>query len=124
MKITFMGAGSSIFVKNVLGDSMMCDVLKDAEFALYDIDGVRLEESRQIIEYLNASIAGGKAKVTTFLGADQRKDALRGVLAQDPRPSYQDDPDRIYGMPYGGYDIRFTVRGEELTVVAVALLSS
>ena len=79
MKITFMGAGSSIFVKNVLGDSMMCDVLKDAEFALYDIDGVRLEESRQIIEYLNTSIAGGKAKVTTFLGADQRKDALRGA---------------------------------------------
>ena len=39
-----MGAGSSIFVKNVLGDSMMCDALKDAEFALYDIDGDRLEE--------------------------------------------------------------------------------
>ena len=83
MKITFMGAGSSIFVKNVLGDSMMCDVLKDAEFALYDIDGERLDESRQIIEYLNQSIAGGKAKVTTFLGVEQ---SLSGkhILAESP----------------------------------------
>ena len=79
MKITFMGAGSSIFVKNVLGDSMMCDALKDAEFALYDIDGVRLEESRTIIEYLNANLADGKAKVTTYLGVENRKDALRGA---------------------------------------------
>ena len=79
MKITFMGAGSSIFVKNVLGDSMMCDALKDAEFALYDIDGVRLEESRTIIEYLNTNLAGGKAKVTTFLGTENRKDALRNA---------------------------------------------
>ena len=79
MKITFMGAGSSIFVKNVLGDSMMCEALRDAEFALYDIDGVRLEESRTIIEYLNANLAGGKAKVTTFLGVENRKEALRGA---------------------------------------------
>ena len=79
MKITFMGAGSTIFVKNVLGDSLMCDTLKDAEFALYDIDGTRLEESRIIIEHLNQTIAGGKAKVTTHLGVQQRKEALRGA---------------------------------------------
>ena len=79
MKITFMGAGSSIFVKNVLGDSMMCEVLKDAEFALYDINPERLEDSRIIIEYLNKNIAGGKARVTTFLGVERRKDALRGA---------------------------------------------
>ena len=79
MKITFMGAGSTIFVKNVLGDSMMCEALKDAEFALYDIDATRLEDSRQIIEYLNQMLTGGRAKVTTFLGEAQRKDALRGA---------------------------------------------
>jgi len=79
MKITFMGAGSSIFVKNVLGDSMMCDALKDAEFALYDIDATRLNESRAIIETLNQALAGGKAKVTTFLGVEQRKNALHGA---------------------------------------------
>ncbi len=42
------------------------------------------------------------------------------LLAQDPRPSYQNDPMRVYGMPYGGYDIRFTVDGDVLTVCEVA----
>lgn len=45
--------------------------------------------------------------------------ALAGVLAQDPRPSYQDDPGRIYGMAYGGLDVRFTVAGETLAVCGV-----
>ncbi len=44
------------------------------------------------------------------------------LLRHDPRPSYQDDPTRIYGMPYGGYDIRFRVEGKSLTVVAVVPL--
>ena len=41
------------------------------------------------------------------------------VLAQDPRPSYQDDPARVYGLSFGGADIRFTVEGDTLTVVEV-----
>ena len=41
------------------------------------------------------------------------------VLAQDPRPSYQDDPERVYGMPFGPADIRFRVAGEVLTVTEV-----
>lgn len=57
-----------------------------------------------------------------LLPAALQKSATR-LLRHDPRPSYQDDPGRIYGMPYGGYDIRFTVKGEELTVVAVEPLS-
>ena len=44
---------------------------------------------------------------------------LLGVLAQDPRPSYQDDPARVYGMAFAGLDVRFTVAGDVLTVVAV-----
>jgi len=79
MKITFMGAGSTVFVKNVLGDSMMCEALKDAEFALYDIDVGRLEDSRIIVEYMSKVLTGGKAKVTTFLGVENRKDALRNA---------------------------------------------
>lgn len=43
--------------------------------------------------------------------------ALTGVLEQDPRPQYHDDPERIYGMPFGGLDIRFRVCGGRLTVV-------
>lgn len=42
---------------------------------------------------------------------------LRDVLAQDPRPQYHDDPERIYGMEYGGTDIHFHVEGNTLTVV-------
>ncbi len=46
----------------------------------------------------------------------EHADALRGVLAHDPRPSYQDDPARIYGMQFAGMDVRFRVDGEVLTV--------
>ena len=42
--------------------------------------------------------------------------AVLEILAQDPRPSYQHDPDRVYGMAYAGMDVRFSVDGERLTV--------
>ena len=53
------------------------------------------------------------------LVAPERREALRGVLAQDPRPSYQDDPSRVYGVAFAGQNVRFTVDGGVLTVVAV-----
>ena len=56
MKITFMGAGSSVFVKKVLGDTLMCECFKDAEIALYDIDPDRLEESYVMVTLLNKNI--------------------------------------------------------------------
>lgn len=77
-KITFMGAGSTVFAKNVLGDSMLTPALEDATIALYDIDGQRLEESRQMLENLNRNL-GGKAKIQAYLGEENRKDALRGA---------------------------------------------
>ena len=48
-----------------------------------------------------------------------KRAALTGVLAQDPRPSYQDDPARIYGFPFAGMEVRFRVEGEQLTVVDI-----
>ena len=48
-----------------------------------------------------------------------KRTALTGVLAQDPRPSYQDDPERIYGFPFAGMELRFRVEGNQLTVVDV-----
>ena len=45
-----------------------------------------------------------------------RQEALRGVLAQDPRPHYQNDPDRVYGFGFAGLEVRFTVDGTVLTV--------
>ena len=47
---------------------------------------------------------------------ENRRDALRGVLAQDPRPHYHDDPERVYGFGFGGMEVKFTVAGTVLTV--------
>ena len=52
----------------------------------------------------------------------EKRDAAIGVLSHDPRPSYQRKPDRIYGLNFAGYDIRFTVKEETLTVCDVCLL--
>ena len=79
MKITFMGAGSTIFLKNVLGDCMLCEQFKDAHYALYDIDPIRLEESRCIVSALNNKLTGGSAKISVHLGEAQRKEALCGA---------------------------------------------
>ena len=49
--------------------------------------------------------------------------ALKATLAQDPRPQYQDDPERVYGMPYLDKDVRFSVKGRLLEVVEVKPLS-
>lgn len=50
---------------------------------------------------------------------EDRRAALLAVLAHDPRPSYQDDSDRIYGMEFAGHDVRFTVRDKALTVCEI-----
>ncbi len=50
----------------------------------------------------------------------EHRAALMEILAQDPRPSYQHDPQRVYGMAYAGMDVRFTVDGERLTVTEIA----
>lgn len=73
-----MGAGSTVFVRNVLGDCMCSDTLKDWEFSLYDIDPVRLQESYEIISAMNET-KGGHGKVTAHLGVENRKEALRGA---------------------------------------------
>ena len=49
-------------------------------------------------------------------------EALFGVLEHDPRPSYHDDPERIYGLGFAGYNIRFMVKEGKLTVCEVTLL--
>lgn len=46
----------------------------------------------------------------------ERREALRGVLALDPRPRYQEDPDRVYGFGFAGLEVRFSVAGKRLTV--------
>ena len=77
-KITFMGAGSTIFAKNVLGDCMTTPALQESVIALYDIDATRLEESRQMLEAINKN-TGGKTRIETYLGVTRRRDALKGA---------------------------------------------
>ena len=79
LKITFMGAGSTVFAKNVLGDIMLRESLRECEIALYDIDGARLEESFLLINALNKNINEGRASVKKYLGVENRKEALRGA---------------------------------------------
>ncbi len=78
MKLTFMGAGSTIFARNVIGDCMCSEVLRDSVFALYDIDANRLEESRVILEAMRKS-KGGYGKIECYHGVENRKEALRGA---------------------------------------------
>lgn len=58
------------------------------------------------------------AKMLTMIPEEKRK-AVIEVLKQDPRPSYQDIPDRRYGVEFAGYDVRFTVQDQVLTVCEV-----
>ena len=78
MKITFMGAGSTVFARNVIGDCMCSEPLRDSVFALYDIDGKRLEESRTILESMRAA-KGNYGRIECYLGAKNRKAALKGA---------------------------------------------
>ena len=55
---------------------------------------------------------------------ENRRDALRGVLAQDPRPHYQDDPQRIYGFVFAGLEVKFSVDGTQLTVKDISSATS
>lgn len=52
----------------------------------------------------------------------EHREAIIGALAEDPRPSYQKDPERIYGLNYAGFDVRFTVRDRLLSVCQVIKL--
>lgn len=51
--------------------------------------------------------------------AQDLRPALLGVLSQDPRPSYQKDPERVYGMAFAGMEIKFTVDGDTLHVIEI-----
>lgn len=57
-------------------------------------------------------------ELLSLLPADKRQAAI-SVLSHDPRPSYQRNPDRVYGLTFAGYDIRFCVKEDILTVTAV-----
>ena len=79
LKITFMGAGSTIFARNVLGDVMCTPALRQCEIALYDIDATRLQESEKILQTINRNVNENRAVIKSYLGPENRKDALQGA---------------------------------------------
>lgn len=66
-KITFMGAGSTVFARNVLGDCMCTPALCDSEIALYDIDAQRLEDSQIILNAINHNVNQDRACIKSYL---------------------------------------------------------
>lgn len=77
MKITFLGAGSTVFARNVLGDVMQTDVLRDSEIALYDINPERLDDSFQILSNINKNSNDNRATLKTYCGQDELKASLK-----------------------------------------------
>lgn len=81
MKITFMGAGSTVFARNVIGDCMCSESLRDSEFALYDIDGDRLKESETILNAMNKTMAAmPKLRHTWVLKTARTRCAAQNLL--------------------------------------------
>jgi len=75
-KITFLGAGSTVFAKNVLGDCMLTPAIKDLEIALFDIDRERLEDSRIMLEKIKSESKRTDISITSYI---DRRQALRGA---------------------------------------------
>lgn len=76
IKITFIGAGSLGFTRNVFGDCMHCEALKDSVFSLYDIDQERLDWTKLALEKMKENM-GSTATIECFCGEEKRKEALR-----------------------------------------------
>jgi alpha-galactosidase len=105
-KITFMGAGSTVFARNVLGDCMCSEALGDAEIALYDIDGERLKQSEAILQAINRG-QGGRARIAGYVGIENRRASLVGadfvvnaiqVGAYDPATIVDFEIPKKYGL--------------------------
>ena len=123
---------SSVRLERVEIDSELGPVLHVAGADL--MDGTPIYDIKPYIAYADAhsDATGGfvdaVARHTLCVECPQellscvpegKRAALLGVLAQDPRPSYQDDPERVYAMGFAGFDVKFTVNGESLAVCAI-----
>ena len=110
MKITFLGAGSTVFVRNLIGDCMQVEALQGTEFALYDIDAERLKQSLRVLEGIREKL-GAEATFTCHCGVAKRKDAMRGasfvinaVQIGGYEPTFKSD----FSTP-NKYDLRQTI---------------
>ncbi len=79
MKLSIMGAGSTVFAKNLIGDVLSTEALHDCEIALYDIDPKRLDESYTMATAINRNLNNDLARIEKYLGVENRKTALKGA---------------------------------------------
>jgi alpha-galactosidase len=89
IKITFLGAGSIIFSRNVLGDCMLTPTLQNATIALFDIDETRLYESKHILDTLNKNTNDNRATIIAYT---------------DPIEAFRDADFIVNAIQVGGYD--------------------
>lgn len=75
-KIVFIGAGSIIFVKNLIGDCMMTPCLQDSEFALLDTNKEKLYLAEKMLQNLNKNVNKGRAKIKAY---ESQREALKGA---------------------------------------------
>jgi len=78
LKITFLGAGSTVFARSVLGDCMSSEALRECEIALYDVNVQRLKESEKILSAINKG-KGNYSKITSYAGVENLEKALAGA---------------------------------------------
>ena len=87
------------------------------------MDGTPILDIKPYIPYADShpdAIGGfASAPAGETLEVTIPEEALRGVLAQDPRPHYQNDPERIYGFDFAGLEVKFSVDGTQLTVTEI-----
>lgn len=69
------------------------------------------------VEFKTLTVEADEGVLDTF--PVEKRQALLGVIAQDPRPQYQRDEGRVYGFPFAGFEVKFTVTGSTATVVSV-----
>ncbi len=101
------------------------------------LDGTPIFDIKPYLPYVDAhpDARGGFTDTTKFYTLQvqaepevleqipaNKRDALLGVLRSDPRPSYQHDPERLYGLSFGGVEVKFKVDGDVLTVVSTGKL--
>ena len=131
MKVTFMGAGSTVFSKNVLGDSMLCEAFHDMEIALYDIDADELKRvfdvvtHKELVEVVNERY-GNKEGLVLFQGMldkeqmeamdqvfrDEFEDANRSEYGRKPtdapyRRKHHKDVDSAKGLDFRPFDVEW-----------------
>ena len=109
MKITFVGAGSTVFVKNIIGDCMLAEPLREATFALYDINEERLGESQAMQEVFRTIGRLSRSDISVLITGEtgSGKEVVARVLHQhSPRADKPSVANNTAAIPNRKFTIR------------------